>query len=358
MPEDILFVLRKYNMIAIFDQAVSQIRSSASAHPSSTVVHSLGHAPLMPEADKVDQAMQIPFSYEITPDYAVIDQYLAKLEAKGWLKLDPKRLNWSPFILSSTGVLKKKSERSGTADHAGGEAPAASDTDVAHVAPAALAPIDPTSDSTAGAVERHTVTSLANATNPAFHSAHADNFEKMQVDLPPVDQATLPAAAPEAGAIDGPATGLASTAPVDALFEPPMTVIDPPTRTASPSPRKRIRVILSPVESTPARKRRKASAAEDAERRRVEEERASLALIHDLTRADRGLRSTATPSPTMARATRTPLASARPSATPGSAASHARSTRGSAKSVDSVDRAEPNGRPPPLPNFTRIAHGR
>lgn len=354
MPEDILFVLRKYGMITIFDPVQSQERPSASAHPSSTVVHSLGHAPLMPEADKVDKAMQIPYSYEVTPDYVVIDQYLAKLEAKGWLKLDPKQLNWSPYILNRSGVLKKKSERSGGTDivpDAGAEPSSSTEAEAAHVAPAALAPI------VAGvAAEQHTVTSLANATNPAFQSAHADNLEEIEIGAGP--NASLPVAVVD----DGSADAIESATVAESLaVEPPTTVVNPSTRTGSPSPKKRIRVILSPVkpaESTPVRKRRKAdtaTAVEDEERRRLEEEKASLALIHDLARADRGLRSPATPSPKLARATRTPLASARPSATLGSAASHARSTRGSARSVDLVA-SEPQDRPPPLPNFVRVVH--
>lgn len=366
MPEDILFVLRKYDMIATYGAASAHARPSMSSHPSATVVHSLGHAPIMPEADKVEQAMQIPFSYDIRPDYAAIDVYLAKLEAKGWLKLDPAQLNWSPYILNRSGVLKKKVERPDPAQMDGSAGPAGSApaavADASHVAPAALVPVDPSAPAPTGGAAEHTITSLANATNPGFHSQHAGNYEEMQVD-PPADGAQPPADAPPQPPADSAAEPMAVDLPSSPKVNggdpsrprvtPPATKVIPPTRAGSPSPRqKRASAARSPAErSLSAQKRRRAGSEE---RRRVEdEERASLALIADMQRSDRGLRSTATPSPTISRATRTPVGSvhkAHSTAAAATASGGGRSTRGSAGAASSP------AKPPPLPDFGRVSH--
>ena len=52
---------------------------------------------------KDDESMKSPFSppklYQITWDREKVDQYLAAWENKGYLKLKPEKLKWSPFLL-------------------------------------------------------------------------------------------------------------------------------------------------------------------------------------------------------------------------------------------------------------------
>lgn len=313
MPEDILFVLTKYGMITIFDERPQVSRQSSSNQARLAAAHqSLGHGAGLSAEERVKQAMECPCDYEITPDYDLIRDNLDKLEAKGWLKLDPSKLNWSPYFLNRSG--KRKIERSDPAPtvngetgvHAADDSVAASTSDSAN----ALAQISlPTPSS-----NEHSIPSLANATNPAGSSERANHMEDVTTDaaaqpLPPVTvvepmEVGTPHAAPllSINGFDSAAATVASSSttsprpapPSPATFAPLPLHLSPPGR---PSPRKR----ASPLSSFKPKRQRLAEEAnvQSPPLDREAEEAASLAMIEALTRKDLGLRPKTTPSPTL-----------------------------------------------------------
>lgn len=314
MPEDILFVLQKYGMITIFDDHPQVSRQSSCNQARLAAAHqSLGHGASLSAEERVKQAMQSPCDYEITPDYDLIRDNLDKLEAKGWLKLDPSKLNWSPYVLNRSG--KRKIERSDpaptvngeTGAHAADDSVAASTSDSAN----ALTQISlPTPSS-----NEHSIPSLANATNPAFHSERASHTEDVTTDtaaqpLPPVTvvepmEVDTPDAAPllSVNGFDSAAATVASSTTTSPRQAPPSpaTIAPPPPLHLSPlgrpSPRKR----ASPSSSSLLKRKRLSEEfnIQSPPLDRESEEAASLAMIEALTREDLGLRPKTTPSPTL-----------------------------------------------------------
>ncbi|KAI0077895.1 hypothetical protein K474DRAFT_1661128 [Panus rudis PR-1116 ss-1] len=104
--EDIYNTLVQQNMITILDSSPSKplpgqaIRfpkgrknGIARKHLQRTVTH---------DDEKVKGPFVPPRSYRIHWDPEFVDEYLTKWEGKGYLKLKPENLRWSPFIMART----------------------------------------------------------------------------------------------------------------------------------------------------------------------------------------------------------------------------------------------------------------
>jgi hypothetical protein len=108
--EDIHTTLTQQNMISSREDTPPPVRPS----PGQSIKFPKGrkhgiarrHLQRTQTNDDIDTAAKAPFSpptqYELRWDREKVAQYLATWEAKGYLKLKPEKLKWSPFLLART----------------------------------------------------------------------------------------------------------------------------------------------------------------------------------------------------------------------------------------------------------------
>jgi hypothetical protein len=108
--EDIHTTLLQQNMISMRDATPPPIRPS----PGQSIKfpkgrkNGIARRHLQRTQTQDDESIKQPFVsptiYEITWDRVKVDQYLETWESKGYLKLKPEKLKWSPFLLNRMGV--------------------------------------------------------------------------------------------------------------------------------------------------------------------------------------------------------------------------------------------------------------
>src|SRR5882757_2482172 len=106
--EDVYNTLIQLNMIFIGEASPPPMRPS----PGQTIKFPKGrkngvarkHLQRMQtqdmELDGVKAPSVIPKNYEIQFDRAKVEEYLTKWESKGYLKLKPEKLQWTPYIVT------------------------------------------------------------------------------------------------------------------------------------------------------------------------------------------------------------------------------------------------------------------
>lgn len=116
-PEDIITVLSAYGMINITKSSSPSISHAEPAQQTATtgtlarrnLVHASSGVEVStttggPSGDvtlKLVKALAIPKEYDIQWDPAVVEEHVVRFEAKGWLKINPVKLSWSPFLLEA-----------------------------------------------------------------------------------------------------------------------------------------------------------------------------------------------------------------------------------------------------------------
>lgn len=120
-PADILLVLTKHGFITIHKSVGSSKTNGgplpaslpSSQHPSNgksvarralaqnTTLQPNPHSPPTPstDVDKVAASLFIPAEYSIAWDRDKVEAHLDKFESKGWMKIRPEMLKWSPFLV-------------------------------------------------------------------------------------------------------------------------------------------------------------------------------------------------------------------------------------------------------------------
>ncbi|EKM57759.1 uncharacterized protein PHACADRAFT_158797 [Phanerochaete carnosa HHB-10118-sp] len=105
--EDIYTTLVHLNMIDIHDrvptprplpgQAIKIIKGRKSKVARKNLQRSTAH-----DDEKTKGSFVTPISYTVSWDPEDVERYLVKWEAKGYLRLNPENLKWSPFLIART----------------------------------------------------------------------------------------------------------------------------------------------------------------------------------------------------------------------------------------------------------------
>ncbi|CDZ96171.1 Histone acetyltransferase (MYST family) [Phaffia rhodozyma] len=160
-PEDIIYVLKAYNMITIHIDASS---GEASHHmrvklPQRQIDRShLGLHGQLSDAIKENQALSIPYDYDISWDPEVVERYLNDIERKRWATIQPSCLRWTPFI-PERGRRKRKKK-------AGPPPP----SDAIELSPRKASNGAPTEKNELNGVSNNITRSLALATHSGYHT--------------------------------------------------------------------------------------------------------------------------------------------------------------------------------------------
>jgi hypothetical protein len=126
-PEDIIFTLTSHQMITIAEPASPPallhsssspnhaepnaaprglaLRNLVSADTATTVSTATASGSTRETDLKLASALAVPKAYTIDWNPAVVEEYLAKFENKGWLKTNLIKLSWSPFLLEARSSL-------------------------------------------------------------------------------------------------------------------------------------------------------------------------------------------------------------------------------------------------------------
>ncbi|GMK57631.1 hypothetical protein CspeluHIS016_0404650 [Cutaneotrichosporon spelunceum] len=102
---DIYTALRDNNMINVLETApqtpVSRQKPRRGRPPKKP-----RHRPEQPQFEGKDNKITLPKRYQIVPNHEVIETVLQKFEAKGYLKLRPERLKYTPFLTTRGPALR------------------------------------------------------------------------------------------------------------------------------------------------------------------------------------------------------------------------------------------------------------
>ena len=290
--EDVYNTLTQLNMIFIGEASSPPIRPS----PGQTIKFPKGrkngiarkHLQRMQTQDKELDGVKAPFvipkNYEIQFDRAKVEEYLTNWESKGYLKLKPEKLQWTPYIMTrnpkepgvdvdlpAMDTVTHDNSRTPFANGPSAESvaePVSVSESVLELFPeyAPESVANPTTDLVIEAVEEQTESIAGPSTKPVTPSSDAmtiDSPAPMRVvdndELPVIDPSTPSRSgfrvqsSKESSVKPSLATRSRSPSVSSAYLPPPRTLRSGRSQTKYGSPAMRIDAELTPVRTTKGR---------------------------------------------------------------------------------------------------------